>query len=48
VETAAKPTAKLKSLVEALNALKVPAEDQIAIIKGIERDGKLHGRLVME
>jgi flagellar P-ring protein FlgI len=48
VETAPKPTAKLKSLVEALNALKVPAADQITIIKGIERDGKLHGMLVIE
>lgn len=48
VETAPKPTAKLKSLVEALNALKVPAADQITIIKGIERDGKLHGTLVVE
>jgi len=48
VETTPKPTAKLKSLVEALNALKVPAADQITIIKGIERDGKLHGTLVIE
>jgi len=48
VETTPKPTAKLKSLVEALNALKVPAADQITIIKGIERDGKLHGMLVIE
>ncbi|MDX1961654.1 MAG: flagellar basal body P-ring protein FlgI [Pirellulales bacterium] len=48
VETAAKPTAKLKSLVEALNALKVTADDQIAIIKIIERDGKLHGTLIIE
>lgn len=48
VETAAKPTAKLKSLVEALNALKVSAEDQIAIIKGIESDGKIHGTVIYE
>jgi flagellar P-ring protein precursor FlgI len=48
VETATKPTAKLKSLVEALDALKVAPEDKIAIIKGIERAGKLHGTLVIE
>jgi flagellar P-ring protein precursor FlgI len=48
VESAAKPTAKLKSLVEALDALKVPVEDKIAIIKDIERAGKLHGMLVIE
>jgi flagellar P-ring protein precursor FlgI len=48
VETTPKPTAKLKNLVEALNGLKVPAADQITIIKGIERDGKLHGTLIIE
>lgn len=41
-------TAKLKSLVEALNAVKVPSEDMIDIIKSIERNGKLHGTLVIE
>jgi flagellar P-ring protein FlgI len=41
-------TTKLKSLVEALNAVKVPNEDIIDIIKGLERDGKLHGRLIIE
>jgi flagellar P-ring protein precursor FlgI len=40
--------AKLKSLVAALDALKVPPEDVIEIIKGIERNGKLHGRLIVE
>jgi flagellar P-ring protein precursor FlgI len=39
---------KLKTLVEALNAIKVPTEDIIDIIKGLERDGKLHGRLIIE
>jgi flagellar P-ring protein precursor FlgI len=48
LETAARPTAKLKSLVEALDALKVPVEDKIAIIKDIDRAGKLHGTLVIE
>ena len=40
--------AKLSSLVDALNVLKVPNEDAIEIIKGIERSGKLHGRLIIE
>ncbi len=38
---------KLKSLVNALNALKVPNADQIQIIKDIDRSGKLHGRLII-
>ena len=38
---------KLKSLVDALNALKVPNEDAIEIIKDIDRSGKLHGRLII-
>lgn len=40
--------AKLEALVTALNSLKVPAEDVIEIIKGIARNGKLHGRLIIE
>ncbi|OHB65926.1 MAG: hypothetical protein A2V70_03030 [Planctomycetes bacterium RBG_13_63_9] len=40
--------AKLKALVEALNAVQVPTEDIIDIIKGLDRDGKLHGRLIIE
>lgn len=39
---------KLKSLAEALNAVKVPNEDVIDIIKGLDRTGKLHGRLIVE
>lgn len=39
---------KLKSLVAALNAVKVPPDDIIEIIKGLDRNGKLHGRLVIE
>jgi len=40
--------AKLKSLVEALNAVHVPNEDVIDIIKALARDGKLHAQLVVE
>lgn len=39
---------KLKALVEALNAIKVPTTDIIEIIKGLERNGKLHGHLIIE
>lgn len=39
---------KLNALVTALDSLKVPNEDVIEIIKGIERNGKLHGRLIIE
>ncbi len=38
---------KLRSLVDALNALKVPNIDAIQIIKDIDRAGKLHGRLIV-
>lgn len=38
--------AKLKDLLEALRALRVPTADVIEIIKNIERTGKLHGRLI--
>ncbi len=41
-------TPKLKSLVETLNAVRVPAEDIIEIIKGLDRDGKLHAQLIVE
>lgn len=39
---------KLQQLVSQLNALKVPTADMIEIICGIERNGKLHGRLIIE
>jgi flagellar P-ring protein precursor FlgI len=39
---------KLARLVNTLNQLKVPTADIIEIIKGIERNGKLHGRLIVE
>ena len=32
----------------ALNSIKVPHEDVVEIIKGIARNGKLHGRLIIE
>jgi flagellar P-ring protein precursor FlgI len=39
---------RLKALIEALNAVKVPTSDIIEIIKGIERNGKLYGVLIIE
>ena len=39
---------KLEQLVNQLNSLKVPTSDVIEIIRGIERNGKLHGRLIIE
>lgn len=39
---------KLDQLVSQLNSLKVPTSDVIEIIKGIERNGKLHGRLIID
>jgi flagellar P-ring protein FlgI len=48
IDPAAAQTTKLKALVEALNAVKVPTEDVIEIIKGLERNGKLHGHLVVQ
>jgi flagellar P-ring protein precursor FlgI len=40
--------AKLDQLVAQLNSLKVPTADVIEIIRGIERNGKLHGRLIID
>ncbi len=41
------PAPRLRSLVDALNALKVPNADAIQIIKDINRSGKLHGKLIV-
>ncbi|MGF1633413.1 MAG: flagellar basal body P-ring protein FlgI [Phycisphaerae bacterium] len=40
--------AKLQDLINALDALKVPAEDRIQIIKELHESGKLHAKLVVE
>jgi flagellar P-ring protein precursor FlgI len=39
---------KLQTLVDQLNSLKVPTADMVEIIKGIERNGKLYARLIIE
>lgn len=38
---------KLQRLIDALANLKVPAQDVIEIIRGIDRMGKLHAKLIM-
>jgi len=40
--------AKLQDLVNALDQLKVPAQDRIEIIKELYKTGKLHAKLMME
>ncbi len=40
--------ARLADLLAAFNQLKVPAADRIAILKELNRTGKLHARLVLE
>jgi len=39
---------RLQGLLDALNAVKVPTEDMIEIIKGLERTGKLHAKVIIE
>lgn len=41
-------TAKLKDLVDALNAVKAAPDDIIDILEGLEQNGKLYGRLIVE
>ncbi|MGH7214738.1 MAG: flagellar basal body P-ring protein FlgI [Tepidisphaeraceae bacterium] len=40
--------AKLQDLVNALEQLKVPAEDRITIVKELHKTGKLHAKLIPE
>jgi flagellar P-ring protein precursor FlgI len=40
--------AKLRDLVDALDRLKVPAADRIAILKELHRTGKLHAKLILD
>ena len=39
--------AQLQALIDALNAVNAPTEDIIEIIKGIDRNGSLHGKLII-
>lgn len=42
------PPVRLQSLLETLNAVKVPQADIIDIIRGLESTGKLHAKLIIE
>jgi flagellar P-ring protein precursor FlgI len=48
LETGNQGGAKLQDLVRALDQLRVPAEDRIAIIKELHKTGKLHAKLIIE
>jgi flagellar P-ring protein precursor FlgI len=39
---------RLQELIDQLNALRIPTSDMIEIIRGIDRNGKLHGKLIIE
>lgn len=41
-------TSRLQGLLDALNAVRASEEDTIEIIKGLDRNGKLHARLIIE
>lgn len=48
IDTAEVDFPRLDRLVQQLSELKVPTNDVIEIIRGIDRNGKLHGRLIIE
>jgi flagellar basal body P-ring protein FlgI len=48
LDTSNQGGAKLQDLVNALDAIKVPAEDRIAIVKELYKTGKLHAKLITE
>lgn len=48
IDTSEVGAPKLKALVEALNAVHLPNEDIIEIIKQIDRNGKLYAQLIIE
>ena len=48
VSTSDPQNPKLKALIDALKAVKVPNDDIIDIIKGIEANGRLYGQLIIQ
>jgi flagellar P-ring protein precursor FlgI len=48
LDSQAQRTANVKDLLEALNRLKVPFKDRVAILEEIHRAGKLHARILYE
>jgi flagellar P-ring protein precursor FlgI len=47
LDTTSQGGAKLQDLVNALDQLKVPAEDRITIVKELHKTGKLHAKLIV-
>ena len=48
VDSRSEENPKLKALLAALNAIRVPPEDKIEIIKALHRNGKLYAELIIE
>jgi flagellar P-ring protein precursor FlgI len=48
LDTTRRGGAKLQDLVNALEQLKVPAEDRITIVKELYKTGMLHAKLIIE
>ncbi|HEY7090181.1 MAG TPA: flagellar basal body P-ring protein FlgI [Tepidisphaeraceae bacterium] len=48
IDTTNQGGGKLQDLVNALDQLKVPAEDRISIVKELYKTGKLHAKLIVE
>ena len=48
IDTTNQGGARLQDLVNALEQLKVPAEDRIIIVKELYKTGKLHAKLIVE
>jgi len=48
IDTTNQGGARLQDLVNALEQLKVPAEDRIIIVKELHKTGKLHAKLIVE
>jgi len=48
LDTSQQGGARLQALVDALDMIKVPAEDRITIVKELHKTGKLHAKLIVE
>jgi len=48
LDTTAQGGARLQELVDAMDLIRVPAEDRIAIVKELYKTGKLHAKLIVE
>jgi len=48
IDPGSKDPTKLKALIDALNSVSATPQDKIDIIKGLQRSGKLYGKLIIE